>query len=227
MQFKSPFTCVVSSPSKGGKSQWVVTFLKHLESLTDGKFDKVIWAYGEGGGVPAEVANDSRVDKCKGVPDSDHLSTHTLLILDDLMRESCSDPAISDLYTRGCRHKKISVILLTQNLFFQSKYSRDISLSTRYFVLLKNVRDRASFSYLARQIYPENAVSLCRALKECWESKPFSYFLIDLDPETPESLRFRSQIWPTDQYIIVYSNAESLKRLTKTNPTFCSAISEH
>jgi hypothetical protein len=52
------------------------------------------------------------------------------------------------------------VILITQNLFHQCKHCRDISLNAKYLVLMKNVRDKNQFLYLARQAYPEHPGSL-------------------------------------------------------------------
>ena len=55
------------------------------------------------------------------------------------------------------------MILITQNLFHQGRYCRDISLNAKYLVLLKNVTDKIQFIYLTRQLYPENIISLYKA----------------------------------------------------------------
>jgi hypothetical protein len=68
-----------------------------------------------------------------------------------------------DLFTKGSHHRNVSVILIIQNLFHQGRFCRDISLNAKYLVLLKNVRDKQQFSYLARQVYPEHSDSLYRA----------------------------------------------------------------
>jgi len=163
-QFRAPLTACVSGPSKSGKTQWILKFLQHLDVLVDHQFKSIVWCYGEEGGVPDEISNNSLIIKHRGIPteESGLLTENSLIILDDLMGEAYNQN-ISDLYTRGSRHRKISIVLLTQNLFHQSRNSRDISLSTRYFVLLKNCRDKFQFQHLARQIYPENTKSLCAA----------------------------------------------------------------
>jgi hypothetical protein len=70
---------------------------------------------------------------------------------------------VCDLFTKGSHHRSISVILITQNLFHQGRYCRDISLNATYLVLLKNVRDKHQFAYLARQVFPEYSDSLYKA----------------------------------------------------------------
>ena len=67
---------------------------------------------------------------------------------------------VCDVYTRSRHHRNISVILITQNLFHQGRYCRDISLNAYYLVALKNVRDKEQFMYLAHQVNPEDSIGL-------------------------------------------------------------------
>jgi hypothetical protein len=82
-----------------------------------------------------------------------------LIILGDLLTEVYSNQ-VWYLFTKRSRHRNISVILITQNLFHKGRYFRDISLNAKYIVLLNNVWDKSQFSDLARQVYPENSKSL-------------------------------------------------------------------
>jgi hypothetical protein len=84
------------------------------------------------------------------------------MILDDLLTEVYSDK-VCHLLTKGCHHRNVNVILITQNLFHQGRYCRDISLNAKYIVLLKDVRDMRRFSHLARQMYPEYSIGLYKA----------------------------------------------------------------
>ena len=70
--------------------------------------------------------------------------TPCLIILDDLLNDAYSQ-VVCELFTEGSHHRNISFILITQNLFHQGKYCRDISLNAKYIVVLKNVRDRNQF----------------------------------------------------------------------------------
>jgi hypothetical protein len=64
-------------------------------------------------------------------------------ILYDLLNEAYSKD-VCDLFTKGSHHRNVSVILITQNLFHQRRYCRDISLKAMYIVVLKNVRDNST-----------------------------------------------------------------------------------
>jgi hypothetical protein len=214
LKFKTPFTAVLAAPSCSGKTSWLLKFLSHLSEVVDGRVEHLVWCYGEEGAIPEAIANNSQIRKYRGVPtaESGVLIPHSLLILDDLMNDAYNQ-TVSDVYTKLSHHRQVSIILVTQNLFFQSRHSRNISLSTKYFILLRNCRERSQFSHLARQVYPENPKSLCEALCEAW-SEAYGYLVIDVSPQqTVDAVRFRRNIWPTDPYTIVYSTQQKIQQL--------------
>ena len=66
-----------------------------------------------------------------------------LFILDVLLNDAYSSGRVYDLFTKDCHHRNISFILMTQNIFSQSKHSRHISLNAKYLVLLKTLEIEA------------------------------------------------------------------------------------
>jgi hypothetical protein len=117
--------------------------------------DRIIWCYSEKTAVPQLGGKNIRCND--GVPenfDNGH-GRPCFVILDDVYSQQ-----VCNLFTKGSHHRNISVISITQNLFHQGRYCRDISLNTKYIVVLKNVRDKSQFRHLARQVYPENSESL-------------------------------------------------------------------
>jgi hypothetical protein len=82
-----------------------------------------------------------------------------LIILNDLLNEVYTKQ-VCHLFTKCSHHRNIGVILITQNLFHQGCYYKDISLNAKHLVILKNIMDKNQFSYLARQGYPEDSGSL-------------------------------------------------------------------
>lgn len=214
MRFKAPFTAVLAAPSCSGKTTWVLKLLRFLPEIVDGDIHHIVWCYGEEGAIPPEVASDDNIRKFEGVPteDSGILVPKTLILVDDLMHEAYNE-TISKVYTRISHHREVSMILISQNVLFQSPHARNISLSTKYFILLRNCRERSQFAYLARQIYPENPKSLCEALFDAW-SEPFGYLVVDVNPQqSSDAVRFRRNIWPSDPYTIVYANRASIGKL--------------
>jgi hypothetical protein len=163
LQFKHPFTCIISGPTGSDKSSFCIRLLHHLDTLcTEQDFrGGIVWCYSENSAVPTrEFGNKVRYHevvptefgKAAGGPPS-------LIILDNLFNEVYSRE-VCDLFAKGSHHRNLSVILITQNLFQQGKHCRDISLNVNYLVLLKNVSDKNQFLYLARRAYPEQTESL-------------------------------------------------------------------
>ena len=119
-----------------------------------------------------------------------------LVILDDMLADVYSKQ-VCELFTRFSHHRNISFILITQNLFHKGWFCRDNSLNAHYIVALKNVRVKKQFMYLARQVYPEDNLSLCNAYLNATQ-EPYGYLFLDLTQSTNDGLRFRTNIFPND-----------------------------
>jgi len=124
------------------------------------------------------------------------LGEPSLIILDDLLNQVYKKD-VCDLFTKCSHHRNISALLLTQNLFHQGINFRDISLNAKYLVLLKNVRDKNQFLYLARQEYPEDSHSLLDAYLDATR-QPHGYLIIDSAQDTNDTLRFRTNVFPDE-----------------------------
>lgn len=199
LTWKHPFAAIVAGPSGCGKTQFVLKFLKNIDRITNVKFKEVIWYYAE---WQKWYEKYPWIKFEEGLPTSNFENFEPrLIIIDDLMRES--NEKVVDLFTKGCHHKNISVFFITQNLFHQGKGQRDISLNAHYIVYFKNPRDKAQIQHLARQVCPENQKFLQEAYNDA-TSSAYGYLLIDLKQETPDKLRFRTNIFPTDGYPYVY-----------------------
>lgn len=106
---------------------------------------------------------------------------------------------ITEIFTILSHHNQISTILVLHNLFHQSKHTRNISLNTQYIVLFKNPRDLSSTAFLARQLCPSNWQNLQKLFNDA-TNDPFSYLLIDLAQDTPELLKYRTDIFNKENY---------------------------
>ncbi len=81
------------------------------------------------------------------------------------MDTAYSNDEVSRAFTKYVHHKSFSIILITQNLFFQGKTSRTITLNTHYIILYKNPRDSMQIMVLGRQIFPGNT----KYFMECYQ----------------------------------------------------------
>ena len=83
------------------------------------------------------------------------------------------------------------MVYITQNLFQQSKSSRTISLNAHYLVLFQSPRDKMQIKVLANQLQTPHMI---HAFNDA-TSIPHGYLLVDLKPNTPDYLRFRTHIF--------------------------------
>jgi len=190
--FKHPFTCIIAGPSGSGKTVFTTNLIQNVARMIEPAPEHIIWCYGVYQKFFSEVKN---VEFHEGLPDLNIFDgkKRTLLILDDLMHET--DDRVSQIFTRISHHKNLSVLYLTQNLFYGSKQNRTISLNAHYLVLFKNARDATQISHLAGQMYPGKSKFMTESYRDA-TAKPFSYLLIDLKPDTEDRLRLRSNIFP-------------------------------
>ena len=119
-----------------------------------------------------------------------------------------------DLFTKISHHRNISVILITQNLFHQGKFFRDISLNAKHIVVFENVRYRKQFSHLARQVLPHDSKGLSDAYLNATE-EPLGYLVLDLSQDTNDRLRFRTCIFPEEEPPIFYVDISNETRKRK------------
>ena len=191
------------------ESSFCIRFQQKLDALcTERKFGgEVVWCYGEKSAVPTRQQLPANISFNEGVPeDFDNAHGETCLgILDDLLNDVYSNQ-VCDFFTKGSHHRNTCVILITQNLFHQGMFCRDISLNVNYIAALKNVSDKKLFVYLANEVYPEHSISLYNADLDVIQ-EPHGYILLDLTQDKTKGQSFGTNIFPTDIHpLAVYSD---------------------
>ena len=136
-----------------------------------------------------------------------HFQTHEkepiLFVLDDTFMEAINSNIVLDSFTKG-RHSNLSVILITQNIFGQGKYSRSIALNASHIILTRN-RDICQVETLFRQLFGKKRVQdAVDIYKKAVHSRAFGYLLIDISPHTPDILQLRSNIVGEEPCELVY-----------------------
>ena len=199
-RLQHPFTCCCAGMTGCGKTKWVQKLLMGKEDTIKGSPQNIIWCYGEYQPIYSELSKHfPHLKFIEGFPseinDIIDPSKRNLIILDDLMSEIGNDKGVTALFTKGSHHKNLSVILILQNLFHQSKEMRTISLNSHYLIIFRNPRDKSQINHLAKQMYPGNIKFLQQSYNDA-TSKPYGYVLVDLKPETPDEIRLRTKIFP-------------------------------
>jgi hypothetical protein len=194
-RFKHPFTATISGPTGCGKTLFTFRLIEGMKELIFPSPTKVLYCYGE---YQSLFDDYPRVDFHEGLPDVKLFDgTPTLVVLDDLMTEK--NESVTQLFTKVSHHRNVSVIYLTQNIFYKSQ--RTISLNSHYIVLFKNPRDAGQVAVLAKQMYPANSKFMIEAFKDA-TSEPYAYLLIDLRADTTEQCRLRANILPGEQQCV-------------------------
>jgi hypothetical protein len=78
-----------------------------------------------------------------------------------------------------------------------------MNLNTHYIVLFKNPRNAGQVSTLARQMHRGKSKFVVEAYEDATK-EPYGYLLIDLKPETDDSYRIRTRVFPDDDKQYAY-----------------------
>ena len=196
--FQHPTSIVIAGPTRSGKTFFVIKCLRH--ALIQPFPSRIIYLYKEWQSAYEELKLlIPSIEFHEGI-DEESLNSITvaeknLVIIDDLMSSAGDSKRISHLFTQESHHKNLTVMFLVQNLFYQGKEMRNISLNAHYLILYKNPRDKSQIRFLAQQIFPENSKFLCNVFHHATQ-EPFSYLVIDCHPDTREEYRIITNIFP-------------------------------
>ena len=128
---------------------------------------------------------------------------HDLLIIDDLLDQVCDNPLFRDAYVRNSHHLNYSIITVTQNPFYKSKYLRTCSLQSTGYIFFRCNRDHSMIRNLGKQIFPRNSSFFMDAYEQI-TLQPFRYLYVDFTPYCSPALRVRGTIFIDDDVIDVY-----------------------
>ena len=209
LPFEPCSSMCISGQTGSGKTQWVYRFLKQV-NLMYGRDppSHILYCYG----IHQDLfdAMESSIPNFyskQGLPTAEELDDftkdkkHKLIILDDLMHEVMRSKEMELLFTQGCHHRKVSVIMITQNLYPGGKHARTIALNTWYLVLLKNIRDISQVAVLGRQLYPRKSRGFMQAYEDALNTI-HGYFIVDMSPHSDNKYRLRTLIFPNEESIV-------------------------
>lgn len=197
-RLQHPFCLIVTGPPRSGKSTFVCNLIEHSNHLVNGKFQQIVWFYGERSDTIAylHAAYGDRVKTVRGLPDElePYLKPQSLLIFDDLYAETSASRAISTLFTRQSHHRNISVVLITQNLFSEGRERRTIVKSAHYLALFNNPLDKSIAYSLGHRIMPKKIRVFMDIYDEA-TNKPNGVLFIDGTQNVVPEARFRSDLF--------------------------------
>ena len=190
-RLQTPFSMGVFGCRNSGKSVFTKNLL--LSDLIDVK--KVLWIYKTWQeDIFIQLQQRINIEFVDDLPNFEDMKKqeNTIIVIDDYFVEAANNNQVLALFSRG-RHLNLSVILLSQNLFHNGKYARDMSLNMDYIVLFRNVRDASQIRHLGQQMYPENKDFLVNVFRDATK-EPYSHLFLDLRSNSIDTLRVRANI---------------------------------
>jgi hypothetical protein len=197
-----PSTVMIIGPSGSGKTSFLANSIMYdINSVSPPPTRIVYYYYTE---QPAFVEMFNKVLEIRKIKiefkqgmndfalDSFNPQERNLVCFDDLFRTTKDSEEVAKLWFIGSHHKSITAIIISHNIFPKGKVSRELSLNTHYLVIFPHPADRQSFRTLAQRLEPTKWRSLVAVFEEEIASKPFSYLIIDLRPETDLRLKYRT-----------------------------------
>lgn len=203
--FRTPSLLYLSGASYSGKTEFILKLVQNHSRLFVPSVKRIIFVYAEfqanlferlKEAYPAIIFIQGLYELQTKVEFS--ISIPTLLVLDDIAHETGSSEYVLQLAVRESHHKGITVVYVQHNMYQQSKYSRTISLQSKYIILFKNPRDINQYKYLGNQIFGNGSggKTLVRVFKDASEGRSYPHLIIDLHPESNPKYCLITNLFP-------------------------------
>ena len=153
LRFENASVIQVVGPSGCGKTLFVCSLLKDSTLYFRSGIRNIYWLMGSEEGETGET--EKQLKSLKNV----HILNGFVegwqskprrgdaVVIDDLFAESTKEENFNNLFTKIARHRGVTVIFITQNLFHQGGKHRTRNLNVHYLVLFKNPRDCTAIDY--------------------------------------------------------------------------------
>ena len=196
LRLKENFKIFLSGPSGCGKTTFIVNLIENINNIAKIPPRKIVYYFTEWqekfNGMRENLNinfiedNDMILDQVKDV------DSPALIIFDDMLN-SPNLKTIAQLFTVHGRHMNLSLAFLSQRLFNNNEFFRQISQNSDYMCIFKNPRNSMDVRSMAMQITPKT-LDLLHIYSQATK-QPYSYIFIDLTQECIPQFRYRSAIF--------------------------------
>ena len=181
--FTQPARILIAGYSGGGKSVLASKLIRKYRSA----FDKVVII-----GSTLENCSDLNIVRNDNYnPLSEAIEgENSLIVFDDIIYDKSAMKIAQECFIKG-RHKQISCLFLSQNLFLQDKGFRIIGLNCTHTILCRS-RDINQIVLFGRSFLQREYIqSFVEVYKRTVLKKQYGYILIDFTKnfDTPQSIR--------------------------------------
>lgn len=215
LRLKNDAVFQVVGPSGSGKTMFVTQLLQHGSSIFNKNIGHIYWLMGiEEGERDLTARNLSRLGSSNitilnGFEEGwmNKPREGDVIVIDDLFSESTREKDFNNLFTKIARHRGVTVIFITQNMFHQGGQHRTRNLNVHYLIIFKNPRDSTVIQFIARQAFNSSPSFLIDAYHDATDHVPHGYIFMDFTQSCPEELRVRSDIF-NPEGITIYKQME-------------------
>lgn len=200
---------VIFGASGTGKTQLTAQILKHHDWCFSSPVKDVYYFYAHYQRVYQDLERElDNITFFNCLPTEDILETisdpctHSVIVVDDFGKEAAKSDLVESLFVRGCHHMNITLILLTQQLFYPGTQRRTQSVNTTHYILMRNPAGADQVAILAKQRFPGKSKEFMSTYNKVI-SVPFAYLILDSDAKSDAKLMIRTGLFPEDD-IIVY-----------------------
>ena len=197
VRLKENFKLFISGPSRCGKTFFVADMLQNIQTFAKQPPSLVVYIYKVWQSKFDEMTNVVHIflEDQKNIVDKikEYATGSPILVVFDDMINSSSLSELAPLFTVDARHMNMSLVFLTQRMFVNDEYFRQISQNCDYFIIFKNPRNSSEIRTLAQQITP-GSLHLINMYIEATK-EPFSYLFINLTQECPPEIKYLSQFF--------------------------------
>ena len=210
---------VVAATSGGGKTSWAVKLIRYRkEMFPEEPPEKIMICYSVFQNLYRDIQKElPQIIFKYGLPTKDELMElsgegepkHSLVLVDDLMLQLSNSKEMEELFVTLAHHRKITCLFLTQNIFYQGKHARTISLNTWYFVILSVRRDIRQLKLLGGQILGGggSTKAFIKAYEDTQKER-YGYLLVDVSPHSIKKHMLRTNVFPDEPPTIIYALRE-------------------
>ncbi len=204
-------TMAVGGPTGVGKTKFSLNLFRfHKEMFPDQEITKFIICYSEWQPAYSEVRtycpqiqfihgliSKEELDKCGND------QKYTLMFIDDLLLEISSSSTFLLALMNLSHHKKLNIVYTIHNMYFQGKYSRTLTLNTKYICLFMTRRDINYIQRIANQIIgTSGGKSILEIFHDIRQSNIYGYILIDMSPHGDPRYMLRTNIYPGEDTVV-------------------------
>jgi energy-coupling factor transporter ATP-binding protein EcfA2 len=132
-------------------------------------------------------------------------SKHCLLFLDDMIHDIVNNIDIERLITGYAHHHRITTCILSQNIYYQGRHSKTLTLNQGSFILLASRTDTSQIRTFARQVMgPGKGAKAFWLAYEDTQKENFKYLFVDVSPSGEKKHMLRTFIFPGEGPTIIY-----------------------